>query len=351
MNNIPNLTSLRFFLAIFVVIYHLPQFFANRNLPYYNDLPIFNKGNEAVFMFFSLSGFLIIKQLFNEKIKSGTINLKAFYIRRILRIFPLYYLILIMGFLYYQLILPKMGFDFESNYPFWKGIVLSVTFFPNIFALYSPGGILEILWSIGIEEQFYIIIAPILLILPVKRIYLFLVFFSFTYYSIYFLEPTSWLIKCRMMFFYFSFSGFCAILLENNNFKLLMQKIKTPIFFLFLIYFFTSFFCNHFTDFFYHIFGMILFGFTLSILSLKSYHFLENKTLNYLGKISYGIYMYHAIVLQFVGFIAIKIYKNLPDFLLILMSYVGVILLTILISHLSYQHYEKFFLNLKNKFR
>ena len=92
MKRIPNLTSLRFLLALLVVIFHIPLFFSNRELPFYNDLPIFNKGTEAVYMFFSLSGFLIIKQLFEEKKLTGTINLKSFYMRRVLRIFPLYYL-------------------------------------------------------------------------------------------------------------------------------------------------------------------------------------------------------------------------------------------------------------------
>ncbi len=49
---LPNLTAIRFVLAIMVVLFHIPQFFENRGFPFYNDLAIFNKGTEAVCMFF-----------------------------------------------------------------------------------------------------------------------------------------------------------------------------------------------------------------------------------------------------------------------------------------------------------
>jgi peptidoglycan/LPS O-acetylase OafA/YrhL len=94
MKLLPNLTGLRFLLAFLVVIFHIPQFCQNRGFPYYNNLSIFNKGEEAVYMFFSLSGFLIIRLLYIEKSVSNSVNLKKFFIRRVLRIFPLYYLIL-----------------------------------------------------------------------------------------------------------------------------------------------------------------------------------------------------------------------------------------------------------------
>lgn len=353
MKRIPNLTSLRFLLALLVVIFHIPLFFSNRELPFYNDLPIFNKGTEAVYMFFSLSGFLIIKQLFEEKKLTGTINLKSFYMRRVLRIFPLYYLVLIIGLFYYQIILPKLGFQFESNYDLWKGILLSVTFFPNIFATFQPGGILEILWSIGIEEQFYIIIAPLLLLIPAKKTRTFLILFTIIYFIIYLLPSLPFLQKFKMLFFYFSFSGFCSIMLDNEKFRKFLIIIKIPILIILIVYFTTSIFVNNFNDFFYHLIGTILLGLSISILSLSKINFLENKTLEYLGKISYGLYMYHSIVMQLVGFIFLKYIPllKLPNCVFILLSNLMVINITILLSHLSYKYFESFFLNLKKNFR
>jgi peptidoglycan/LPS O-acetylase OafA/YrhL len=55
--HIPNLTPIRFILALLVVVYHIAQFSENRDFPFFNDLAIFNKETEAVCMFFSLSGF------------------------------------------------------------------------------------------------------------------------------------------------------------------------------------------------------------------------------------------------------------------------------------------------------
>ncbi len=251
---IPNLTSIRFILALLVVIFHIAQFSKNREFPFFNDLAIFHKGTEAVYMFFSLSGFLIIKQLFIEKTHTNSINLKSFYLRRILRIFPLYYLVLTFGFLYYHLILPLFGFEFENNYDLLSGIFLSITFFPNIFSTYSPGGILEILWSIGIEEQFYLFIAPLFLLLPLKRIVLFLGLFTSIYFLMYFSEYLVFLKKYNMLFFYFSFGGLCSIVFNHNFVQTLIKKIRFPILLIFIIYFTTTIFENNFNLFFYNLF-------------------------------------------------------------------------------------------------
>ena len=239
---IPNLTPIRFILALLVVVFHIPQFCENRGFPFFNDLAVFHKGTEAVYVFFSLSGFLIIKQLFVEKKTKGTINLKAFFLRRILRIFPLYYLILGFGFLYYLFILPYFGFDYESNYDLVSGILLSITFFPNIFSTYAPGGIIEILWSIGIEEQFYLFIAPLFFILPLKRILLFLGGFSIIYFLMFFSEYFFFLKKYDMLFFYFSFSGLLAIVLNKTFFQNFILKIRYIILILFILYFTTNLF-------------------------------------------------------------------------------------------------------------
>ena len=349
--SIPNLTPIRFLLALLVVISHISQFSENRGFPFFNDFSIFHKGTEAVYMFFSLSGFLIIKQLFVEKKNTNSINLKNFYKRRILRIFPLYYLVLTFGFLYYRLILPFFGFEFENNYDFLTGIFLSVTFFPNIFSTYSPGGILEILWSIGIEEQFYLFIAPLFLLLPLKRIILFLCVFTSIYFLIYFSEYLAFLKEYNMLFFYFSFGGLCSIIHSYNFFQILINKLRYPILLIFIIYFTTGIFTNNFNPFFYNLFSFILFGFAISILAIRPIKILQNKMRDYVGKISYGIYMYHAIIMQLVGLIYLKViskfdFQNTSDIIIINLS---VITITIVVSHFSYKYYESYFLNLKRK--
>jgi len=64
MHKLPNLYFLRFFLALTVIIYHLPITSQNIGIDFYDNFPIFHKGGVAVFYFFSLSGFLIIRNLY-----------------------------------------------------------------------------------------------------------------------------------------------------------------------------------------------------------------------------------------------------------------------------------------------
>lgn len=104
-----------------------------------------------------------------------------------------------------------------------------------------------------------------------------------------------------MLFFYFSFSGLCSIMSLNK--RMHFYNLNYMFFFLIIIYFITPIFRNIFTDFYYHLTSMILFGLTLYNLSEKPIKLLENKWLIYLGKISFGVYMYHAIIMQLVGFI------------------------------------------------
>jgi peptidoglycan/LPS O-acetylase OafA/YrhL len=328
------------------VFLHAPEFFANRNLPYFNDFSLFLRGNESVWMFFSLSGFLIIKQLYTEKLRTNTINLKRFFKNRTLRIFPLYYLVLIFGFIHYQIILPKLGFQFENSYNIWEGIILSSTFFSNIFLTYSPGGILEILWSIGIEEQFYILIAPLFFFLPKSKIKTILISITIVYLLFFTSTIFPFLKEYKMYFFFFTFSGLCAIYLEKTNF---IKLFSYPIYFVTLTYFLSNCFKNNLNENQYLIFSMVLFGLFLTVLSKKSIPLLENSILKYLGTISYGIYMFHAIAMQIVGLIYIKLnFQNQISNTLYIISYTFlIILLSVIMAHFSYKYYESYFLKFK----
>nr|WP_294937146.1 acyltransferase [uncultured Flavobacterium sp.] len=355
MKALPNLTSLRFFLALFVVIFHVPQFCKNQEIPFFNDLAIFHKGQEAVYMFFSLSGFLIIRQLYIEKKQTNTIALKRFYIRRMLRIFPLYYLILGFGLFYYRFLLPTLGYEFESNYNLLEGILLSVFFLPNVFSfLYYPGGIIEVLWSIGIEEQFYLFIAPCIFFIKNKYIVAFLALFTIIYFAIFFSDQIPQLYRFGMYFFYFSSSGVASILLLNGTIAIrFANKALIVVMALFLLYFTTAIFKDGLSVVSYHLVSMLLFALFLSLMSLVSVPFFENKTLKYLGTISYGVYMFHAIVMQIVGFLYLEFLSkvNVHETTTIISFFALVILLTIGIAGLSYKYYESFFLKLKRSFR
>lgn len=354
MKILPNLNPLRFFLASFVIIFHIPKLSKNQGLPFFDDLPIFHKGVEAVYMFFVLSGFLIIRLIYMEKIRDA-FSIKYFYMRRVLRILPLYYLIVIFGFAFYHALLPILNIPFPINYDLTEGLLMTFFFIPNIFATYEPGGILEILWSIGVEEQFYLLIGPILLFLNKKRILEILIYIFSLYMIVFHLSSFEFLSKYSFVYFFMIAGGIMAILEEKNKLNLLKKYkiISIAIVIATFLFFFTDLFeiKNEFLN---NIFICTLFS--LFIYSVSFVNFgvqLKNKTLDYLGNISYGIYMYHVIALNAVVFIFLQITNEfrVSKALIVLLINIFTFSLTILLSHFSYKYYEMYFLNFKKKFR
>ncbi len=355
MNRLQNLDALRFFLASIVILFHLPQLCRNQGLPFYDDLPIFNKGTEAVYMFFVLSGFLIIRLIYKEKQKNS-FSIRKFYIRRILRIFPLYYLIVIFGFLFYNIFLPALKIPFENNYDIVEGVLLTTFFMPNIFAfMYAPGGILEVLWSIGIEEQFYLLIAPFLYFINKTKILLVLTVLTLIYFIIFNLDDFEVLRRFEFVYFLLFFGGIVSILEEKKLLNILKKYYLIPIliFLTTFLYFFTNWFKFE-KGWINILFTTILFGLFIHTISYNNNGFvIKNKLINYFGNISYGIYMYHVVALNGVVFLfqKFKKFEIFNDSMTILLINISTFALTILFSHISYKYYEKYFLKLKHKFR
>lgn len=350
---LPNLTPLRFFLALMVIVFHVPQFFKNRGLAYFDGLPIFHKGTEAVYVFFVLSGFLIIRLLFIEKEVKGGISIKNFYMRRVLRIFPLYYLVLILGVLYYHLVLPMVGFEFDNDYSLTNALFFFVFFLPNVAGyLYHPGGALEILWSIGIEEQFYIVVAPVLFFIKKKHIIPFLVIFTVGYSLFYAYSGFEFLSQFKLLYFYFSMGGLLAVLHYKYHIADRLSKtLKWIIIILFLIYFNID---VSLPVFWIHTINMLLFGGTILALSAKPPFEITNKYIHYLGTISYGIYMYHALAMQCIGllFLIINKYYALNNVLIVaVVSNLLVIIVTVIMAHISYKYFEAPILKLKRNYK
>jgi peptidoglycan/LPS O-acetylase OafA/YrhL len=349
---LPNIGVLRGFLAITVVLLHVPLMTKNIGLPAFNDWPILQKGYNAVWVFFSLSGFLIINLLYKEKVKNGQINVLQFYKRRILRIYPVYYFVLIFGLLYYHYLLPTLGVPFETNYSILEALIWCVGFLPNVFfSLFDPGGILSVLWSIGIEEQFYLIIAPISKFIRSKRFTIVLALFTVAYFLCYFIPEFEFLRRYRFMFFYFSMGGLIAILNQQKkiDFLIFHSGLKFVLYGLFVLYFITNLldFENEMLK---HLVGLILFPLFILNISEEKRLIISNRFLNYLGEISYGIYMYHMIALNVVIFLALefKLATALDPLLTILILNFSTLVLTVFFAHLSYYFIEKKFIHLKH---
>jgi peptidoglycan/LPS O-acetylase OafA/YrhL len=110
----PGLHGLRFFAAMMVVFSHVELMKDYHGYPnlYASNLAVYESGRMGVTLFFVLSGFLISYLLLTEKKITGSISVKKFYGRRILRIWPLYYLLVILTFI----VLPRIGFFAVPNY-------------------------------------------------------------------------------------------------------------------------------------------------------------------------------------------------------------------------------------------
>lgn len=351
---IKNLDALRGFLAIVVVIFHIPGISETLKLPNFSNLPIFQRGSDAVLVFFCLSGFLIIGLLFDEKKNFGFINIKRFYMRRILRLYPVYYFVLFFGLIYYHYLLPYFNIPFETNYNLLEGIAWNIGFLPNIFkSLYEPGAILEILWSIGIEEQFYLLVAPLLAITPLNKFFKYLLLFTLIYFIIFNVPIFSVFERFYMVFFYMSAGGALSILMKKGvRVHFSSAYLRIIIYLLFTLYFFTDIliFSNQIIS---HSFKLILFNLFIINFSNDEFITIKSKFINYIGKISYGIYMYHMIVVNLVLFIFSKLIGELsiPNWSIILLINFTCLAGTFIISHLSFKYYETYFIKLKQKFR
>jgi peptidoglycan/LPS O-acetylase OafA/YrhL len=148
------LDGLRFFAALAVVIGHVELLKKYCGYPNDADQPVlYELGRIAVTFFFVLSGFLITYLLLAEKERTGGVAVGKFYVRRILRIWPLYYLIVVLAFF----VLPHVSaFRIGAVTP--GALPLYLLLLPQIaLSLHPPVPFAEPLWSIGVEEQFYLL--------------------------------------------------------------------------------------------------------------------------------------------------------------------------------------------------
>ena len=348
-----NLDPLRGFLALMVVVFHLNYFSINIGLPNLPIWPFLNKGTEAVLVFFVLSGYLIIGQLWDEKNATGTIAIRDFYLRRILRLYPVYYTVLLFGIGMYYFLVPALGWGNVPSHSVGEALLYNILFLPNVFKhIAEPGSILEILWSIGIEEQFYLAIAPLFAFIPTKRIFALLTSFTLLYFVIYHLPQFQLLANFTMIFFFMSAGGVMA-LLQRRHIVLYGNKrwSKLIIYLMFLGVFFTDIFYSS-NDAIKHVSYLVIFTLMIPTLAHDQNFRGVNKWSTKLGKISYGIYMLHMIVINLVLYLGGKLQEmGVAEDIVFGFNWIATIGLTIFTAYLSYTYFEMPFLKLKNRFR
>jgi peptidoglycan/LPS O-acetylase OafA/YrhL len=113
-------------------------------------------GHQGVTLFFAISGFLITTLLLREKDRHGAIDLRAFYVRRALRIFPLYYTVLAI----YVVLVFALERNTKAGQDFFANLVYFVTYTSNWFVALDGRVIFYYAWSLAAEEQFYLVWPP-----------------------------------------------------------------------------------------------------------------------------------------------------------------------------------------------
>ena len=354
-----NLNTVRFIAASFVVIHHIEQFKFLDNLPnHFLNSFVLLMGKLGVDIFFVLSGFLITSLLVEEKQEYQNIAVGKFYVRRILRIWPLYFLLILLAYF----IIPHIP-EFKihawdiSPKSFWPSLLLMIFFLPNVqstifnFIPYSAQ-----LWSIGVEEQFYLCwplvvkrtkntaqLKRTLIIILIGYIALKIIIKILSNHlpqpgvitTIDFFLTDRFQVDCLLI------GGLFSIFNKEEKTKRLLTS-KT---FQIIVYVATLFLMLsrlRFDNFFWTIYAVLFACIIINLVNYKSSLInLEYPPLNYLGKISYGIYMFHPVIIvctiRFITHNSILVY---------LVSFI----LTILISALSYEYFERFFLSRKRRF-
>jgi peptidoglycan/LPS O-acetylase OafA/YrhL len=152
-----NLNGLRFMGALLVFVFHV--FSLNREIwgDFYQTTSfqllykITNHGHIGVSLFFVLSGFLITYLFLNELKTTGKINLIHFIFRRILRIWPLYFLVSVFGFF----VFPQLPFGITTIHEFWRYALFLSNFDEIYVGMQDKINFLTTTWSISVEEQYY----------------------------------------------------------------------------------------------------------------------------------------------------------------------------------------------------
>ena len=306
-------------------------------------------------VFFLLSAFLITDLLLQEKAKTKTIHIKSFYIRRILRIWPLYFAALLLGFVvvnYFTRRYSMSGTDL-AWYLLLGGNWRAATHG------YLPLG-LNLLWTISVEEQFYLVWPTLVRWFSRKTILCIAI-------SMWLVSQVATIVLCAwkipfepgiwcntfISLQYFAIGAAFSILLNDKlptistMSRIAMAALGIAIFM----------FCgplllgNHPPLIRYILPGLGLAGIGASLLFMSLLGASLPKLarpVTYMGRVSYGLYVMHVWVWSAVGFGVLYLTQSING--RIFLRYVLTIILTFTCAILSYKFFEKPFLKLKSRF-
>jgi peptidoglycan/LPS O-acetylase OafA/YrhL len=356
-----NLDGLRAIAALMVVLSHIQLHKALQGIQNTDWVDFKNLGKVGVTLFFTLSGFLISYLLLEERRGFVNVSLKHFYIRRVLRIWPLYFLLIIIGFFIY----PAQGSP--------NALLLSIFLLPNLaFCLKLLPYIFDPIWSIGVEEQFYLFhphifrrkrtehILYTLLGILVVLVAINLIVRHYRSHSdfmaglnqfLYFTRFDDMMIGAIVAVLYYNTKHQSFSFALQRWFNLLFNKYVQIALLIGITAFITFFLKREIGQ------GDLLIALLAALLMVglcepdSGKLLLGNKYMVYFGKISYGVYLLHKYPL-FLMLYLIKHY--LPDAGVLwqnVVIYTGTFGLVIALASLSYYGFERYFLRIKSRFQ
>lgn len=323
----------------------------------------------GVDIFFVLSGFLITSILLETRDRSG--YFKNFYARRILRIFPLYFLVFAVIFLFLPVLDPKAPLVERDSWPYFALYVQNWLYIPSFHLASFPQAIGPA-WSLAIEEQFYLLWPALIFFLSRKKlVYLSITIFILTLVERFLFWEFGGSLFSSPQFLYFSsitrFDGFAvgalvSIAFQSARWKQTFSKLAWPVFLislavLFAIMFFTGTSEPGEGSKYWSIWGYSPIGLASGALIVILIFaprqtifssFFRNRVLLFFGKYSYAIYLLHFPVM-------LVVLNKLTDahikggkawLIFVSLSFV----LTILLSLLTWHLLEKQMLKLKKHF-
>ena len=303
---------------------------------------IFQNGYLGIEIFFVISGMVITLKLYENFEKTNKINIKEFFIKRIKRIYPVLIFFLFTTFLIVLIFSPLDTLLYR-----FKTFVFALFGLSNLSYLVTNNDYFDTVfedpfhhtWSLGVEEQFYLIY-PFFLTLcfflfkkEISKIILTLIFLTIVgvcatyHYS-----------EDRMLIFYLPFFRFWQFLFGALIFfQLVKHKKESSLISLlsFFLIFFVIFSQSYFIEFYKLFFVTFFSGIFLLFYNKQNFlsFFFNNKQLVYFGNISYSFYLWHLPIIYFYDLYYINSLIRIPT----------IFILTLFISSLSYTFIEQKF--------
>jgi peptidoglycan/LPS O-acetylase OafA/YrhL len=361
-----NLNGLRFVGALTVLLFHC--FTLQREIwgdfyktPWFQAIfSIANKGHLGVNLFFVLSGFLITYLLLDENLKTGRINIFNFLLRRFLRIWPVYFLVVLFGFY----VFPLLPFGIGTIHEFWRFSLFLSNFDEIIHGANDRINFLSATWSVSIEEQFYLVWGILLGAIPFKKAVFFPLFFLVIIVSSILFRSFYWN-DARMIYFHtfsvmsdLAIGGIIGYLAFNGKIQPLFERLKKwhlLLFYLFAVIILLS--SNQFFEGAWIAFERVVIGVLFACIILEQVYaknsFYKIDKLPYFfaaGELTYGFYMFHCVFIYYwsIFFKNHGYTDNLYQFSLYILL---VFFSTYALAWFSFHYFERPILSLKKYFR